>query len=248
MKRGQVSVFLIVALIVIAGIVSFFIFRDKSELIGDNDKIFIYNNIDSCINSVSSEGVYFLGMQGGYYDVPSPRQNYSYIYIPKYYDEGEINIPKNKEVEEELTKFINNNLALCLNDFKNIKNNGYEVTSGDLSSDVSISNDYVDFSINYPLSFKKGDFVYNYKTFSKRLDLPLGNGIFLSKQLIDEQNKDASSFPTGFLIKTADENKFFFEIIPLDNNQNIINFVFNKESERPFVFSFIIKNGGNNNE
>ena len=73
-KRGQVTIFIIIGIIVISGVVLFFILKDDADS-SENKKISedigpINNYIKECIEYNTREVLYVIGQGAGYYYPP----------------------------------------------------------------------------------------------------------------------------------------------------------------------------------
>ena len=90
-KRGQVTVFLIVGLIIlfVSGIIIFLVkganlsvqnsIETESVFLGDQ----VQNYVDRCLYLTTKEGLFFIGEHGGYYNLP-PVYNPDF-YLPYYF-------------------------------------------------------------------------------------------------------------------------------------------------------------------
>lgn len=77
MKRGQVTIFVIVAILIVAVIALFFVFRGKLSIgSGVNlEEQEMHSVIESCVLESLVDGVKLIGLQGGYLEVPENAEN-----------------------------------------------------------------------------------------------------------------------------------------------------------------------------
>src|SRR3989344_4265539 len=69
-KIGQITIFIIIAIVIVAGIIIFFVVRnvlEKSEIDSNTD---IFDFFDSCIESKTRNAISISGSQGGYIETP----------------------------------------------------------------------------------------------------------------------------------------------------------------------------------
>jgi hypothetical protein len=68
LKKGQVSIFVIMGIIIIVGVISFFVFRGN---IGNEDDVDfevqeVYSFVQECIIQTGEDAIYHIGSTGGY--------------------------------------------------------------------------------------------------------------------------------------------------------------------------------------
>jgi hypothetical protein len=72
-KRGQVTIFIIIAIILVASLSLFFIFRDKlSGPRFSGDPVYLF--IENCIEEVGGDAIYYITRNGGHM-LPPPDFN-----------------------------------------------------------------------------------------------------------------------------------------------------------------------------
>ncbi len=239
-KRSQISVFIVLVLVIIGIIIAMFIFKPENKNITP-DQQNIYNSIQSCVNSVAEDSIYFAALQGGYYDVPDPKENYSFIQIPIYWDSGKDKVPSKETIELEIMKYIKDMLPRCIDNLEIFKKNGFNLDKSKISGEVEIIDKNVNFKLKYPLTIKKENFTLEFKDFSKTVDLNFYERYDFVKQIIEEQKNDENSLHLGFITDLAYKNNFNFETININENEVLISLVFDKNSEKPFIYTFINK-------
>ncbi len=126
MRKGQLSIFVIVGLIIIivSGVLYWNYNKNKiselknedSSIILDNHASAIKNYIEQCLYDVTKKGVYLIGLQGGYID---PEYNDLYgdydqtefiksgsLKIPYWIYEGQDISPKVEQIETKLERYV----------------------------------------------------------------------------------------------------------------------------------------------
>ena len=157
-NKGQVTIFIIIAIVIVAVVALFFIFR--TTVIGAViPKEFepVYSYYQSCIKEKISEGASLLGQQGGYIENPeffsgsefmpfSSQLNFLGVGIPYWYYVSGNNIVKEQKpsldkMESQLNDFIKQTISEC--DFGSFNLQGFEVNLGDAEVESSIENNLI---------------------------------------------------------------------------------------------------------
>ena len=138
MKRGQISLFIILAIVILVIIVGLMFFlKTKSEK-DISQKIFsdqelnaklkvLQGSFFNCLDSVTKESIDLITKQGGYYQKPTNYYEFDTSFIPYYYANGNI-VPNNQIIESELSEYVDQNLIPCLEKVdKGIFNIDYEL-------------------------------------------------------------------------------------------------------------------------
>ena len=84
-KRGQVTIFIIIAIVIIAAVAIFFIFRNTIAPTTQIPQEFqpVYNTFLSCLQNNAQTGISILESQGGYIYLPQFRA--WFIYMPFFF-------------------------------------------------------------------------------------------------------------------------------------------------------------------
>jgi len=184
-KKGQVTIFIIIAIILIAAVALYFVLRDKISV----DKIPtevepVYINIISCLEETATEGVEYLALHGGYYEVP---KSLSIAYfaedIPYYYLNSKTYVPSVERVEGELENYIHNYLSNCLN-FGGFKDQGYEIREEDLLVSINIKEDKIKTKLDYPVTITKGKSTKRLRKFEVEIDSNVKKLLGVSEEIV----------------------------------------------------------------
>ncbi len=160
-KRAQLAIFVIIALVIVAGVGGFVLLKDRIfKTTVPAEYAPIYDYYLSCLKAGAEDGIGILGTQAGYIDPPSfepgsqhaPFSNqleFMGFGIPYWYyvsGNGVIKeqIPSKREMQNQLGGYIAGKLAEC--DFTEFRRQGYFVQLGDASASTQISDDKI--SIN----------------------------------------------------------------------------------------------------
>ena len=112
-KKGQVAVFVILGIVIVAGII--LLIRPDVLKAGVSSEVEpIYSFVQQCLDETSRQAVIYVSERGGYYNVPE--QSFAET-TPYYLYEGTNLMPSKGIIAEELSLYVNENIGYCLNDF-----------------------------------------------------------------------------------------------------------------------------------
>ena len=171
-RKGQVTIFIIVAVLIVAGIVTYLIIRNNLSSLSIPSSIQpVYNTFLSCVEDQTSLGISLLESQGGYIELPDFEPGSSYMPfgsqlnflgnpIPYWYYISGNNIekeqvPTEQEMEKSLADFIDSRISLC--NFDSYYEDGFEINLGESKSTVDIKDGNVIVDMNLGLSVTKGN-------------------------------------------------------------------------------------------
>jgi len=245
MKRGQVSVFIIIALVVVAGVVGFFIFKNINQENNFENKDFndqteiITNSVLDCFTEVCKESLDKVGLQGGYYYEPLTMYIDTGLLNTPFYYFGELSfIPPIELIEEELVYAVDSKKTRCLD---LISNYGIDYDFNYQLSNVSIKEDKVDFLLNLDLTLIKGEETTNidFKEYpievkSKIKEMNSFASYITYSHQINEGSLSVSSF-----IEIADNKGFAVEFLNNMDNILLVNII-DSEENYPNAYSFLL--------
>ena len=162
-KRGQVSIFIILSILIVGFIIILFIIYNGDFSIKRtiNPEIQpIYNYVSDCLKITGEDAVEYAGFTGGYYTIPNESIDEGIAY---YYDKELNRMPSKEKIEKELSDYVNGLTFICIKEFLQFPD--FNVTEGEISTSTEILDGKVVFNVDYPLSIKKGDNVYEIERF-----------------------------------------------------------------------------------
>lgn len=214
-KRGQVTIFIIVAVLVVAGAGVYFfvkggISRGNTPVSGTEE---VYNFVEDCTQKVGEAAVYYIGQHGGHY---LPPERYTENGVPIYFLNGEIFIPSKENIEGNISGYFDDALNLCLDDFSSFNN--FNITSGKIKVSTKIYDDYVSLSLNYPLVIKKGEDTYRIEDFGEaRIPVRLGIIHSMSESIVQQHYQNPLEICISCLSDLQNENGMLIEMRNFDN-------------------------------
>ncbi len=145
--RAQVSYFMVIALVLLLISITFFSFQEKMPVQQRTTSIAAAQSfIDACLKEVSKEGIVYIGLRGGYYRSPLISLNGTAIYFFK----NGILVPSQEQIQKELSDYVVDNLADCLDDFSDFSAQGKAIEQGAIAAQSSLTQDGVIVQIDMP--------------------------------------------------------------------------------------------------
>jgi len=171
-KRGQVTIFIIIAVIIVAAIAAFFLLRGMiiTPTVPASLEP-VYATFLSCLEEDTLVGISVLESQGGYIELPEFKPGSQYMPfssqlnflgnpVPYWYYVSGNNIQKEQvpslsDMEEQLGIYIEGKINGCLLD--SYLESGYGVSMGEPSADVSINEENVEISLSMALAMERAN-------------------------------------------------------------------------------------------
>jgi len=246
MKRGQITLFVIIGIIIIAliGLGVFFkdsILQEKTKAqIAERAIVApevqgIYDHVFDCIEESAKEGLILIGLQGGYSEVPFdsiPLEDEG-ISIAIGYDQGENKLPSLLTMQEEIASYVNTISPSCV-DLQLFE--GFSFEEGTPKTNVKILEDDVVFEIDNPILAKKEDATYNLdETLVFSYPVRLRRIHEVSQNIIKNED-DASSIDINFLLDFGID----IDILSFEDDK-VVYLLTDDESkidEIPYIFMF----------
>jgi len=170
-KKAQVTIFIIVAIVVIGGIVAYFALRDDVGRSIPEDLRPVYDYYISCLEATALEGVHLLGEQGGRIDVGEFEPGSAYMPfssqlsflgqpVPYWmYVSGnnllKEEVPRMSEMEGELATYVSERVENC--NFDDFELAGYDVYVDEGSASSKINEMSVDLEVTSRITIFKGE-------------------------------------------------------------------------------------------
>ena len=152
-KKGQITVFIIIAIIIVG--LGVFLFISKDVFI-KKDKPYspniapIVNFIENCFEETLEDAVHTLSKNGGYYSPINVTETGESYYL----FEGNNYFPSKENIEKDLSKYIDNMFFICSKYFEDFSD--YEIEQSNVESSSKLFEDKIILNVHYPLSIQKG--------------------------------------------------------------------------------------------
>lgn len=125
MKRGQITLFVILGIVIIGLLAAAYYLRssfvkttaektvfEESEL--TNQEIEIKNIIEDCLSETSEEAILYTSARGGYYEPPGKIEPFNNIAIPYYLYKDKEEVPTIETLQEQISLYVDNNIKDCV--------------------------------------------------------------------------------------------------------------------------------------
>ena len=199
-KRGQVTVFIIIALVLVSAIALYFVFRSNISTANIPANLQpAYTGFLTCLEDYAYTGIDILEAQAGYIELPDYEAGSSYIPFSSqldfagnpvpywYYVSGsnvqKTNVPTKDEMENQLASFIDGRIRDC--NLQTYYDSGFVISEEEPSTEVTINPDSVRVEVNMDLTIQKGEETANVKVHEKTLDSNIGNLYDSAKKIYD---------------------------------------------------------------
>ncbi len=203
-KRSQVTIFIILAIAIVAVIVLFYAFKSdlfKTAVPSEFEPVYSY--YISCVKEETSNGALLLGQTGGYINLPefSPGS----VYMPFssqldflgtgvpywYYISGngvvKEQAPSLEKMQSQLNDYLNQRLLRC--DFSRFEQQGFVVEIGNADVESKISDNSIGIEIKQDLKISYGDAKWETKENSVSVDSHLGKFFNLAQKIYSNQKQ-----------------------------------------------------------
>ncbi|MBS3080980.1 hypothetical protein J4221_05890 [Candidatus Pacearchaeota archaeon] len=237
-KRSQITVFIILAsaIVLVIGIGYYMFSNQKSTNMQTNTNA-VYSFVQLCLDETLRDGINFIALSGGYYNVPILSTNYFIYTVPYYFVNKESHVPSLFIIEQEIDNYIEDNLIFCLQDFSNFKDKIVE--SGEIISKTIIDDNLIMVSVDYPLKVTSGEDIIEFSNFSSSTEINLKKAYDIAYRVIEQQRLYPDEIPLGFTAFLAYQEGFEFETITVGEDV-IYSIIFESNSIKPLIYNFAI--------
>jgi len=243
-KKGQVTIFIVIAILLVAGIVIYFLF--SNGVFSSGAKYPEVNQIvEDCIEEITMDGIYWNGLQGGYYDAPSNSINIDSVYVPIYFNNNKASAIKTETIQEELRKYLQENLVICLNDnnFKKIPNMNISVGNTKEVS-VVIEDNQINVEINTPISVSSEESSQIISSFKKEVGFDYVSKLNNLNEFLTMQETEPTMILFSQMELFGKERGIEIEGFELENSSTYVyDFIYpqTKYNSRVYLFSFGVR-------
>ena len=241
-KKGQVTIFIIIAIILIAGVALYFVFRDKISVSSyDSTSEPIVNFVQECIDQTFEDSLIAVAKQGGY-------SGYTYLEktnedgVTYYLLGGKDYMPSKKRVETEISEYFERKFFLCSRHFINFTD--YQITEGNFESSTKINDQSVELEIRYPLTITKGGKTSRVKDFESEISIDFGIFYNSISNFINQQ-KQAGDKLCLSCFEMSTENNIYVDMESSYDKTVIFTFKddYSELNNKPFEWVFANKYG-----
>lgn len=228
-KKGQVTLFVILAIAIVLLVIGFLFFKGYQQTKQSNlqlQKILpVKQAVEDCLYFNARDAIFIAGLQGGYTE-PRRFLETNISRISYWYYEGSSIKPSLSTIEKELSNYINFALPICLG--LNIPEN-FQIQFDKAETKTSIMDKKIFFDVNFPIKTILQDSNITIKRFTTKVDSNLSKIYRIASDITEntllkpEEVSLTNYLDSGFdlLILPYDSNTIVYNII--DNNSRIYN-------------------------
>jgi hypothetical protein len=203
-KRGQVTLFIIIGVVLLIGLFITMQLRGESFKIDEKQTVEItptgfQSYVEQCLSETSREALFKLGDLGGYLNVPEyiSRDDRAVLSmgglkVPLWYFNGKNREPTLTSMEENLDYYISTNVEKCFNEFKDFEFKYSVDILGEPSVQTIIGDNDITFRLNYDVSLStlSGNETTEYTDFVITQPVRLKQVFNLAKDIMDAENRE----------------------------------------------------------
>lgn len=211
-KRGQVTIFIIIAIVIVAAVAAVIYIQQTQQ--GTSAEIqAIKSYLDSCFNEKGKQTILEISKQGFYYDLPVASIGFLGEKTAYYLKDEQNLVPTTTTIEQELNKAMDKNMLPCLSlsQFRE----EYDITWSDCFSSSSVKDEGIEFSINCDITITKSITTSRLEEFKTSIACNAKKLINASNFIIEEYEKKPGYICLKCFDDIAEANGITIEIIPI---------------------------------
>ncbi len=237
-KRGQMTIFVIIAILVIGSVLIYFAFQQgliQQPLNPDVQEV--YNFVQTCVEEESIKTIYQIGESGGYYFPPNLSLDSG---VAIYYESGRNLMPTKEQIQDEISFFLNEKLFFCTRNFIDLPE--LEISQSEISTNAIVEDEKILLNVNYPITIIKDEDKTLIEDF--KFEVPIRLGIIHdSVSEFMETQTENGGICLSCLLEISERNDLFVDMMDYDEQTTI--FVFRDENSKikdeTFVWVFANK-------
>ncbi len=205
-KRGQVAIFVIVALLIVAIVIGVAFFRDSLPFVSTTD-VDPVGFLKDCIEPEAREALEVLSKQGGYLNpegfILHEGVEIKYLcYTSEFYKTCVVQQPLiKKHVETELEDILQPKAELCVNNLKQeYEDRNFDVNSGDVDIDVEIVQKRVEVGFLAPMTIVKGDERRSFEDFGVKIKSEMDSLLGIASTIVEFEAFYGDADPATFML------------------------------------------------
>ncbi len=198
-KRGQVTLFIIIAIIIVA-LIALVIFFQRGFLgagLSEGEIATVKGYLGECFELKTKEGILYIGKQAGYYDLTGIESiNFLEERTAYYWKDNQSLVPDITTVQDELSDYLNENVNECFF-IQTVSEYNFE---GQCTSAIEITEN-INVQFNCPVTVRKGGATSTLENFEININAPVAKLLDVSNQVVEEYSKE----PGFIAIENIDE-------------------------------------------
>lgn len=206
-KRGQLTVFVIIGLVLVMSTLLFIYIRQSTDLFRPREVVPAWvqplkMDVENCLQQVATNGVKVLALRGGYIELPATLARDSRgvmelmegspFIVPYWHYKGRSYMPTRHDMEKELQSHINDEIDRCLANFSGHRNIFDIRIISPPNTNATIGDKTVSLRLYYPIEVdnKASTEKTEVSSYQAEVDLPLGRLHDLAKEIMEKETED----------------------------------------------------------
>ena len=242
-KRSQVTVFIIIAVIIIGAVVTAFAFRNKINLPGtgssnvNSEVKQIDYAIEDCAKQRAIDAIRIVGLQGGYVNLPDNYLTTDLSNVAYGYYNGKNTLASKSTIEKEINYYVGLTMPFCIES----EFNGFNLTKSKPEVTTKINPNSVSVSLKMPISALRANQAFTIdREYRTEIPIKLGNMIDVANAIVKKESENSDSIPVGYLTELT-----YDVLILYEDNENVVYAIVDlSESSRinSLGYSFLFAN------
>lgn len=244
-KRGQVSIFILLGLLIVLFIGFFLFFTEQVPLLSvveDEATQNVRALFSQCLEMQLQEAISSLALHGGYSTTPPhPVETYfiGNTSLPYYFINGTTSIPSSEDIEEQLAIAFEMSMIQC----NNFTDYPYPISASlaSLGAEIVLKPTSVAATVTFPLSIQQERKVTTIDKFMIEVDSSLSKLYTVAVNITEEQAKNPRELCFSCLSTLSQDAQLYLGIIEsLDENQYTLIYILNErvQTAEPRSFYF----------
>ena len=204
-KRGQVAIFVIIAIVIVAAVAIIFLYPNLRIGITTGD--FSPNNyLSTCMENSVRESIDILSKQGGYrnpegYLIYNNEKIKYLCYASEYYQRCAVQQPMIKDhFEKELENMIDPEARECFESLKReYERRNYEISASNHQINVSVVPNVIEISLKSDVRVRKDELQENFDEFNIREDSEMYDLLMTAQNIIEFESTFGDSETTLYM-------------------------------------------------
>ena len=208
-KRGQITIFIIIGLIILISIILVLYLKDIYNIIKSQENtqvgiessytsLDVENYVQECIEKTAIEAVLSLGLHGGTLTQGEKSLDTGLSFVNYGYFVGENTLPSVQKMENELSLYMNELLDFCLDEFSPFPEN-ININSQETKTKVEIK-DNIFFEVNKIIEITEDETKITFKEFDFEVPVRLKHLYELSNIIVEEEINDKGWLPYNIMV------------------------------------------------
>jgi|SaaInlStandDraft_4_1057021.scaffolds.fasta_scaffold00476_19 hypothetical protein len=242
MRKGQVTLFIIMGVVVLILLVLVGYVKQIGEPREDLEKIYLVTNsiipvksyVEKCLKDIGNEAMLEVAYHGGKIDpenseyLNNEKINYYCTHEPG--DGCKNTLIFRSDIENEIAQEINNKIKTCV-DLDIFRNQGFVVEASNAKTNVQIEEDSITFSLDYPIKLEKESIALSIDSFATNTKSELGFILRISNQILNSEIQKQNFKIVEFM---QQHNVIIEKFRPYPN-------IIYRITKKQFVFQFALK-------